>query len=500
MKKLLPAILVFLCCVSLHGQEIKWAVNTPTSFFSSHLAVDPASNVYLYGSAMIYYRPDLEGSVLRKYSSNGELIFSKEWKTRFFINSMINDGAGHFYFCGSFFGDISEQGIKLHSQGNSDAFIGRMDEQGNIEWTIGFGGAKNDRINDLTFNADSTAIVITGGVDSTIMLYGYEISMPPKSIFVASLDLDGSVTNYRTYAFTPNEYGTNVGLEISGDGKGGYYLLADRMGDHWSNEAHPSGSPMEGRYVFDLNKDLDIRWSRLIINSGCYYGYSCAGMGIQEGKVCVPSFCSGKYGGSGKLEKLDDIAGLTTFSIMNTDGEYYDTYASGKNLFYVGNEEANGCPCENNNPGFARVKVLDENNQDRVLLSKYGFRFANIAQAPNGNIYVYGETSNSDPHLQGHILSQGNFLFAMQNPPTSFSVGDQADNALAAYPNPASDYIEIVDNELMTELIVINSAGVTISEAQPNAKSYTLKNLLPGYYVVRIKNANGYRTAKVLVL
>lgn len=500
MKKKLPALILFLFCAIVKGQDVSWAVNTPTPSFVSHLVVDRASNVYMYGSSEIEYRPDLEGSVLRKYSSNGELIYSREWKTKFFISSMINDGKGHFYFCGRFQGDLHQQGISLRSHGSHDAFLGRMDEEGNIEWTLGFGGSQSDRLTDISFNSDSSEIAVTGGIDSTIMLNGYELNTPPRSIFVASFGLDGQILHYRIYSNYTNEYGSNMGLEIASDGGAGFYLLADKMGDHWSNEAHPSGSPMEGRHVMLLDSSLNVKWSRFIISSSCYYGYSCSGMGVQNGMACVPSFCSGKYGGSGRLEKLGGTGGVTSFSLMNNDGQYYDTYGNGKSLFYVGNEEVNGCPCQDNNPGFARVKVLDENNQDRILLSKYAFHFYNIVVAPNGNIYVAGETDGRDDQLQGHALHQGYFLFAMRMPPTSFEAVDPAEQAITAYPNPSADYVEIVDEDLMTELVVYNSAGVIIRNFKPNAKSLTIKNLDAGYYLVRVKNEKGYRTGKVLVV
>jgi hypothetical protein len=257
---------------------------------------------------------------------------------------------------------------------------------------------------------------------------------------------------------------------------------------------------MEGEYVFSLDTSLQVRWSRFIISSSCYYGYSCEGLGILGGKASIPSFCSGKYGGTGRLQQLDASSGNTAWSVVNDDGTYYDTHAGPHGLLYVGNEEANGCPCEDNNPGYARIKLLDGRNDDRVLFSKYGFHFYRVAQAPNGNIYVFGDSFSGDPHLQGRPLERGYILFAMQGPPASYEFGLPQPGQLSAYPNPSSDYVEIVNEKMIEELTVMNGSGAIIAQVRPEAKSWTIRDLRPGCYFVRIKDPGGFHSGKIVVV
>jgi hypothetical protein len=499
MKKIVLLSVMFLPGLVLHSQTINWAVNTTTTPNKTKLTVDKASNLYLYGYTETYYPNEREGSIISKYNPDGGLMFTREWKDKFFISSMLNDGSGNFYFCGHFRDTVYGEGISLISNGSSDGFFGKMDENGKVAWTIGFGGRKKDLASDITFNQDSSEIVITGGVDSSFILYDYTYNNAHKAIFVARFNLAGGLQSYKTFAFTPNEYGDNIGWEIQPDGNNGYYMLASRMGDHWSNESTPSGSPSEGHYVFNLDDQLNIRWSTFIISSGCYYGYSCANIAVQNGQACVPSFCSGKYGGTGRLQKLEATGGSPTWSITNYDGHYYDTHASGKNLLYVGNEEANGCPCEDNNPGYARIKMLDENNEDKILLSKYAFHFYNITQAPNGNIYVFGGTWTDDPHLQGKSLEKGYFIFSMQSPPASYEFKPAGNNLLSAYPNPSSGYVEIINEKMIDEITIMNGNGTIIRSVEPEAKAWTIRDLDAGYYIVRLKDSEGYRSGKVLV-
>lgn len=499
MTKHLFGVFFILTCTGLFAQSVNWAVNVENPPTETRLVVDHQSNLYLYGYTEMYYPSDLDGSFFRKYAPSGELLFSKDWKAKVFISRMIGDGEGSFYFCGYFKGVVNDQGIHLESNGGTDGFLGKMNTDGKVQWTVGFGGARDDKACDLTFNADSTEIVFTGGIDSTVVIYDYPLLTTPQAIFVARMDLNGGLLSYKTHVFSANEHGDNIGLEIE-NRNGGYYLLADRMGDHWNNDV-PSGSPLAGRYLFNLNENMEILWSKYIISSSCYYGYSCRNMSVQNNEACVPSFCSAKYGGTGRLQKFGSPAGEPTWTISNNDGTYYDTHAAGNRVFYVGNEEANGCPCQDNNPGFARVKMIDENNADQILISKYGFHFYSLTQAPNGNVYVFGYTNVNDPHLQGQKIRQGYFLFSMQSPPASFKGIDQeGQDILTIYPNPSSGYMEIVHDQLMEEITVVNGNGMTVRQLKPEAKAYTIRDLDPGYYLVRVKYRGGSSHSKVIVV
>ena len=88
----------------------------------------------------------------------------------------------------------------------------------------------------------------------------------------------------------------------------------------------------------------------------------------------------------------------------------------------------------------------------------------------------------------------------MTNPDPSFKVEEPATDLLTAYPNPSSGYLEIVDDEMMQELTVLNSSGAIIKQVNPEGKSYTFRDLTPGYYIVRAKNTSGYRSGKVIVM
>src|SRR5690606_5223163 len=116
--------------------------------------------------------------------------------------------------CGFFRGQVKENGVSLNATGGTDGFFGLMDDNCNVRWVIGFGGAKDDKARTLCFNSDTSEIVIAGGIDSTLMLYGYPMITTPAAIFVARFNLQGGLASYRTYAFAPGDDGHNMGYEI----------------------------------------------------------------------------------------------------------------------------------------------------------------------------------------------------------------------------------------------------------------------------------------------
>jgi hypothetical protein len=496
MKKIVLLNVLVLISSSVFSQEVVWALHTENPGFTSKLTVDKSSNLYQYGLNSSPYS-SVQGTSIKKYSPSGSLIFDIKWPGKIYLTQMLNDGKGYFYFTGFFEGSVNTNNILLNSNGKTDACIGKMNEQGQVSWAIGFGGAKDDRASSLTFNNDSTEIVITGGVDSTVYVYNYAITTTKKAVFVASFNLSGGLTQERTYTFQPDTYGDNLGLEITNNGNG-YYLLADRKGDTWANYP-PSGSPLEGRYLFSLDHSLNISWSQYIISSSCYYGYNCANMSACNGDAYVPKFCSGKYGGNGELQRLNAQAGAQTWMMANTDGAYNDTYACGSSVFYVGNEEANGCPCPDNNPGYGKVKMVNANNEDHVLFKAYAYSFYNITRANNGTIYVYGYTNIDPAPFGSYQVQAGYFLFALKDPASGIRDIQGSVPYLAVYPNPSQGSIYIKSEKQIDEITLFNMSGSAVRHFAPGTMNSSLRELSAGCYVLQVRCGDEINTGKVIV-
>lgn len=498
MKKLYIFFAATLLSIQLSSQVITWASTNNFPGQQKGLVTDQQSNLYIYGYT--YWEvPEYnikQGSVIRKYSNTGARLADITWNTGIFLNQMVYDGSGSFYFVGNFLGTVNLNGQTVTSKGELDGVIGKMDEWGKVIWLTSFGGVNDDHANGLTLNDNKTEIIVTGHADAEVNMGNNSIGRLDHALVLGVFDLNGNYKSHKTFDFDAQRHNLNIGLEII-TRQDGYFLLADREGAEWWIEPLPPG-PREGRYVFNLDKNFNITWSEFVISSACYYGYSCNSMSTSNGDVYLPKFCSGKYGGEGELCRRSGESGVPSFSITNRDGFYSDTYAYRNTVYYAGNEEANGCPCEANDPGFGIIKALDERNNSQLLFKKHGYEILHITRSLDGTIYVSGRSDDNDADLGGYTVKSGPFIFAMKDPINGPEL-DVKELVFNIFPNPASGKFEVTSETVIEQMEVMNLSGAVVFKNEPNAKTAAVTNLQPGYYAVRIKNGAATQVRKVVV-
>lgn len=374
------------------GQEISWAKSTAFSK-TRGLITDASGNVYHFGSKIgsnYSNAVDTTGSFIQKFSSNGSVLYSKKWAGTFWIKNLIYDGSQYFYFAGAFSGNHTINGITISSKGNEDGMVGKMNRNGEVLWISTYGAAGLEGANALTFNKNKDKIIVTGGLtDSLFVNKNYVSSNPQKTLLLAGFNLSGNLMDYKMIDFlSVRNYG-NIGLEIKTDTAGNYILAAQREGKFWNNDT--LNAPDEGIYIFKLNPLYAITWSKFIINSGCYYGFSHGGLSVSEnGDAYYPSYCSGKYGGNGFIRRLNSSSGVSNWTGTNIDGGYAGTFVHNENLYLIGTEGANGCPCPSNQPGYQVIKKLNKNNVIIGETRLMNVKLTHITKNSAGVIFVSG--------------------------------------------------------------------------------------------------------------
>jgi hypothetical protein len=127
---------------------------------------------------------------------------------------------------GSFTGDLAAGGQRLASAGGSDAFLARLDAQGQIAWMQRMGGPGMDRASSVAASADRIALGlqitppaeiggqrIVGGLPDTRPEAGSDAG--PLAVLVA-LAPDGQVA--WTQPIHGNRYARIAGITVAGDG------------------------------------------------------------------------------------------------------------------------------------------------------------------------------------------------------------------------------------------------------------------------------------------
>lgn len=380
------------------AQSWQWSKKISQSEFYNHfgfskgLETDKNGNIFSYG-ANYSTSTDTLGSYLQCYSNNGVLLFSKQWEIPFHIQKMDYNGNDYFYFAGKFYGTQTIDGITIVSQGNEDGVIGKMDLTGNIIWMKTFGGGGLDGAFGICLIPGDSSIYVTGGIKDTLFFNNSFESVTQQSAIICQYSADGQLMRHKLYDFIPQrdiEY-RNCGVEISYK-TGNIYVLMDRDGLQWYGDTINASD--EGRYVIKLNSNLDTIWSTFIISDGCYYGWSCNSLSVAaNGDAYVSRECSSKYGGTAELLRLNANTGNISWNLVNHDGFYTDVFIDSNTVYLIGNEGANGCPCEGNHPGYYVIKKINENNivvGETRISTVY---LSNICKNSSGNIFVTGRSN-----------------------------------------------------------------------------------------------------------
>lgn len=128
--------------------------------FNGKIDFDPGPGVYNLTAA-------LREIFICKFNSNGNLIYAQHRGSAGgdnFGNSLVLDNQGNVYFAGKYSGIVDfDPGISTYNLisnfGTFDAFISKLDPQGNLVWAYGLGGDFDQGANAITLDKDGNLYV-----------------------------------------------------------------------------------------------------------------------------------------------------------------------------------------------------------------------------------------------------------------------------------------------------------------------------------------------------
>jgi len=111
------------------------------------------------------------------------------------------DSKNNIYIAGSYALGLECQGKEVKSNGNHDMYIARFNDDGNLKWITGNGGAKLDRINSIaTYINDN--IIVAGVITDSIKLGDVKITGRSAKMFIAMLDEKGKYVWIKTINYS----------------------------------------------------------------------------------------------------------------------------------------------------------------------------------------------------------------------------------------------------------------------------------------------------------
>ncbi|MGB0851082.1 MAG: T9SS type A sorting domain-containing protein, partial [Bacteroidia bacterium] len=164
---------------------------------------------------------------IQKLDSNGTFLWAKKvgGLDSEIINSLKLDEFGNIYAIGTF-GNTADfdpgSGIAtITSQGNSDVFILKLDNQGNYKWAKAFGGTEFDF--GYSLSIDKKGRVHSVGAFQGVVDFNpgppshLQTSNGQGDIYVQTLDSNGNFINVTTAGSSKYDYGRFTSISPSGD-------------------------------------------------------------------------------------------------------------------------------------------------------------------------------------------------------------------------------------------------------------------------------------------
>jgi Ca2+-binding RTX toxin-like protein len=203
--------------------------------FGRDIAIDSSDNIYTTGyfSGTVNFdsfsltSAGQEDIFISKLNADGTVAWAKEMGGGGFDegDSIAIDNSGNVYTSGYFQGtadfDPGTGTFPLTSMGGDDAFISKLDADGNFVWAKSFGGSLGDYAEGLT--VDSSGNVYISGIFSDTVDFDpgagtFELtSAGDTDIFISKLNADGSFAWAKNLGGSSGDWSNGITIDSSGN-------------------------------------------------------------------------------------------------------------------------------------------------------------------------------------------------------------------------------------------------------------------------------------------
>lgn len=259
-----------------------WAKSTSGSEYEygRAIAVDNTQNVYIMGefSGTVDFDPGVGVTTLTDSNPNGDVFILKldaagdfEWARSFVgtsddvARSIKVDADGNVYSTGGFYGTVDfDPGagvFNLTSTGTDDAFISKLDLNGNFVWAKNIGSTGIDRAQGLAVDGSSNVYVtghFSGTVDFDPGAGTFSLTSQQHDAFTLKLDTDGDFVWAKS--ISGPSFDENYTIDV--DDAGSVYVGGSSSG---TVDFDPGTGVFNleaiGDYVFKLDTVGDFEWA-----------------------------------------------------------------------------------------------------------------------------------------------------------------------------------------------------------------------------------------------
>ena len=235
----------------------------PGGDYAHAMCLDAQGNVYLageiegnsnFGSVAVTANPGTDDAFVAKYDNNGNLMWVKSYGgySRDDARSIAVDATGNIFILGIFRDNafFDSQTITAASPNIDDVFIAKLDNNGNVLWVHGIGGAGDDTGKALDVDAAGN-VYATGGFIGSASFGSQSLTAPNgyRDMYLAKWDANGNLT----WVVQAGDDWDDVGWGLTVDNLGNSYVTGEfhanaAFGPHTITAITSSGDAFIAKY------------------------------------------------------------------------------------------------------------------------------------------------------------------------------------------------------------------------------------------------------------
>ena len=476
-----------------------WAkkVSGPGDELVLSIAIDAIGNVYACGifSVTTDFDPGpgsfsltsngCYDAFILKLDPSGNFLWAKSFgsSNHDYAYNLTLGANENLHVCGSFVGTVDfDPGVGTYNlTGPDDAFILKLDKDGNFIWAKNIGGTVGASARALSLDGTGN-IFITGPyagiVDFDPNAGNYTLTSSGQlDVFVEKLDNSGNFIWAKGMGGVENEDAFSLALDQNGNVLTTGYFKGDADFDPGAGTFSLSASTFRSHiYVYKLDNNVNFVWAKSFVGDGAggspknNMGHSIAVDG--SGNV----FTTGEFEGN-----IDFDPGASTVILSSFDN---------KDIF-ISKLDANG--------NYVWVGRMGGASNSEVG--------SNISIDSFGNIFATGSfygTSDFDPNSPIYNLTGGgSFILKMAPCCAGFEEFNANKNFIRVYPNPNSGEfsIDVPQEEKNVRVVLYNLMGQIVFTQSLNEGINTIQTKLSkGLYLARLQGDTfTSEAAKVIV-
>ncbi|MDX1911560.1 MAG: T9SS type A sorting domain-containing protein [Saprospiraceae bacterium] len=403
----------------------------------------------------------------------------------------VSDGG--FIYCGntqSIDGDVSG------NHGETDVWLIKTDNVGNLEWQKCYGGSDIDEGWEAQMTSDGGYIIVgwTESNDGNIV-FNHGLT----DVWVIKLDANAEIEWQKTYGGSMFDWGYSVFQTDDG----GYIVCGEAQSDDGDLSGIIFGLDA---WVLKLDAEGKIEWQR-------EYGGSDADRAneILQTRDGGFIFCGHSESEDGDLTNNNGVFDIWVVKLSNTGDIEWQRSMGGSgqdNGMHIAELSEGGyvvtgslnSPEYPGNHGSSDLWVIKLSESGEIVWQRaYGGSSQDygraIEQAGDGGLIVGGYTRSAagDGDVGGPALGSNDFWILKLAPETSDAI-EPVHPLLQIYPNPANTHIRVqgIDTQQDGQVIISDALGrIVMTRPLQTAALLELEPLPPGMYFLLARYADG---------